>query len=159
MVGELTIVIPAKNEVAMLPRLLESLCRQDYAGMNGTRVLVADAGSTDGTVAGGAGFSRPARGRDGAGWAAFGRAECRSEAGDDEVCAVSGCRCGVAGADSAATGAVEDGAARAASGNDEYCLPEGGFFDDLLYAGNNLMQRVGSFDQAVCDGDVHAVRS
>src|ERR1700723_2191422 len=48
--AELTIVIPAKNEVAMLPRLLESLCRQDYEGMRETRVLVADAGSTDGTV-------------------------------------------------------------------------------------------------------------
>src|SRR5271170_4517392 len=48
--AELTIVIPAKNEVAMLPKLLESLCRQDYAGMRETRVLVADAGSTDGTV-------------------------------------------------------------------------------------------------------------
>src|SRR5262244_34947 len=50
MVAELTIVIPAKNEVEMLPRLLESLCRQDFVGMSGTRVLVADAGSTDGTV-------------------------------------------------------------------------------------------------------------
>ncbi|MDE3104069.1 MAG: glycosyltransferase [Acidobacteriota bacterium] len=47
---ELTIVIPAKNEVAMLPRLLESLCRQDYAAMTQTRILIADAGSTDGTV-------------------------------------------------------------------------------------------------------------
>src|SRR5271155_4891496 len=50
MAAELTIVIPAKNEVAMLPKLLESLCRQDYTGMSETRVLVADAGSTDGTV-------------------------------------------------------------------------------------------------------------
>jgi glycosyltransferase involved in cell wall biosynthesis len=48
--AELTIVIPAKNEVAMLPRLLESLARQDYEGMGETRVIVADAGSTDGTV-------------------------------------------------------------------------------------------------------------
>src|SRR3981189_1856481 len=48
--AELTIVIPAKNEATMLPRLLESLCRQDYADMSSTRVLVADAGSTDGTV-------------------------------------------------------------------------------------------------------------
>src|SRR5260370_1551414 len=47
---ELTIVIPAKNEVEMLPKLLESLCRQDYEEMPATRVLVADAGSTDGTV-------------------------------------------------------------------------------------------------------------
>src|SRR6202046_5675066 len=56
MTGELTIVIPAKNEVAMLPRLLESLCRQDYSGMPATRVLVADAGSTDGTVEAALGF-------------------------------------------------------------------------------------------------------
>jgi Glycosyltransferases, probably involved in cell wall biogenesis len=48
--AELTIVIPAKNEVVMLPRLLESLARQDYEGMGETRVIVADAGSTDGTV-------------------------------------------------------------------------------------------------------------
>ena len=34
----------------MLPKLLNSLCRQDYEGMDGTRVIVADAGSTDGTV-------------------------------------------------------------------------------------------------------------
>ena len=50
MEAELTIVIPARNEIAMLPKLLESLCRQDYEGMAETRVLVADAGSTDGTV-------------------------------------------------------------------------------------------------------------
>src|ERR1700716_4329436 len=53
---ELTIVIPAKNEVKMLPKLLESLCRQDYEGMPATRVLVADAGSTDGTVEAALGF-------------------------------------------------------------------------------------------------------
>jgi glycosyltransferase involved in cell wall biosynthesis len=50
MSAELTIVIPAKNEVQMLPRLLGSLARQDYEGMAETRVIVADAGSTDGTV-------------------------------------------------------------------------------------------------------------
>jgi glycosyltransferase involved in cell wall biosynthesis len=48
--AELTIVIPAKNEVTMLPRLLESLVKQDYEGMAEARVIVADAGSTDGTV-------------------------------------------------------------------------------------------------------------
>ncbi|MEO6981886.1 MAG: glycosyltransferase family A protein, partial [Edaphobacter sp.] len=50
MEAELTIVIPAKNEVKMLPKLLKSLCRQDYEGMAQTRVIIADAGSTDGTV-------------------------------------------------------------------------------------------------------------
>jgi len=48
--AELTIVIPAKNEVEMLPRLLTSLAMQDYGGISATRVIVADAGSTDGTV-------------------------------------------------------------------------------------------------------------
>jgi glycosyltransferase involved in cell wall biosynthesis len=50
MAPELTIVIPAKNEAGMLPRLLKSLERQDYPGIPETRVIVADAGSTDGTV-------------------------------------------------------------------------------------------------------------
>jgi len=48
---QLTIVIPAKNESRLLPKLLESLCQQDYSLMRSTKVLVADAGSTDGTQA------------------------------------------------------------------------------------------------------------
>jgi len=47
--GELTIVIPAKNEAALIPRLLNSLANQDYRLMPNTKVYVADAGSTDGT--------------------------------------------------------------------------------------------------------------
>jgi glycosyltransferase involved in cell wall biosynthesis len=47
--NRLTIVIPAKNESRLLPKLLESLCRQDYPLMRSTKVFVADAGSTDGT--------------------------------------------------------------------------------------------------------------
>ena len=46
---ELTIVIPAKNEAKLIPRLLTSLTKQDYAKMPNTRVLVADANSSDGT--------------------------------------------------------------------------------------------------------------
>jgi len=47
--SELTIVIPAKNEAKLIPRLLDSLLNQDYSKMWSTRVLVADANSTDGT--------------------------------------------------------------------------------------------------------------
>src|SRR6202171_5217511 len=46
---ELTIVIPAKNEAKLIPRLLTSLTKQDYSKMSSTKVLVADANSTDGT--------------------------------------------------------------------------------------------------------------
>src|SRR5580698_8399025 len=47
--SELTIVIPAKNEAKLIPRLLTSLTNQDYGKMSSTKVLVADANSTDGT--------------------------------------------------------------------------------------------------------------
>ncbi|MFY9979405.1 MAG: glycosyltransferase [Candidatus Sulfotelmatobacter sp.] len=45
----MTIVIPAKNEAKLVPRLLTSLANQDYSKMSSTRVLVADANSSDGT--------------------------------------------------------------------------------------------------------------
>ena len=47
---QLTIVIPARNEATNLPKLLTSLCRQDYPLLRHTRVFVADAASTDATV-------------------------------------------------------------------------------------------------------------
>src|SRR6201997_2069862 len=47
--NELTIVIPAKNEARLIPRLLTSLMNQDYSKMSSTKVLVADANSSDGT--------------------------------------------------------------------------------------------------------------
>ena len=47
--SELTIVIPAKNEARLIPNLLTSLTKQDYSKMSSTKVLVADANSTDGT--------------------------------------------------------------------------------------------------------------
>jgi glycosyltransferase involved in cell wall biosynthesis len=47
--SELTIIIPAKNEAKLIPNLLTSLTKQDYSKMPSTRVLVADANSTDGT--------------------------------------------------------------------------------------------------------------
>jgi glycosyltransferase involved in cell wall biosynthesis len=50
MIAELTIVIPAKNEAGNLPALLTSLCNQDYPLLPRTRVIIADANSTDGTL-------------------------------------------------------------------------------------------------------------
>jgi glycosyltransferase involved in cell wall biosynthesis len=47
---ELAIVIPAKNEEKLLPRLLTSLTEQDYPLMSCTRVFIADADSTDRTA-------------------------------------------------------------------------------------------------------------
>ncbi len=47
---DLTIIIPAKNEEKLLPRLLNSLLCQDYPPMPSTRVFLADAGSSDRTV-------------------------------------------------------------------------------------------------------------
>ena len=47
----LTIIIPAKNEAKYIGSLLESLICQDYPAMPDTRILVADAGSTDKTRA------------------------------------------------------------------------------------------------------------
>lgn len=47
---ELAVVIPAKNEEILLPRLLGSLENQDYALMSRTKIILADAGSTDRTV-------------------------------------------------------------------------------------------------------------
>ena len=39
-----TIVVPARNEAAMLPRTVPTMCRQDYPGL---RVIVVDDGSDD----------------------------------------------------------------------------------------------------------------
>jgi glycosyltransferase involved in cell wall biosynthesis len=47
--SELTIVIPAKNEAKLLPKLLNSLVLQDYEGISNTKVFLADAHSSDGT--------------------------------------------------------------------------------------------------------------
>src|SRR5580658_8968089 len=48
---ELTIVIPAKNEERTICALLRSLRRQTYGQIGLTRIVLADAGSTDATVA------------------------------------------------------------------------------------------------------------
>ena len=150
--AELTIVIPAKNEAAMLPRLLESLCRQDYARMATTRMLVADAGSTDGTIAAALGFrdrlrvevvagGLPSVGRNAGARLATTRYVLFLDA-DVELPEPTLLR--------RALWRMERRGLHLATTN--IACREGGFFDDLLYAGNNLMQRVGSLAKPFATG-------
>ena len=142
--AELTIVIPAKNEAEMLPRLLSSLARQDYDGMPETRVIVADAGSTDGTVEVALSF----------------RDRLRVEVIEGGLPSVGR----NAGARVATTPYVlfldadvelpEPTLLRRAVWRmrrrrlhlvtTNIACREGSFFDDALYMGNNFMQRIGS---------------
>src|SRR5271156_7065620 len=152
MVGELTIVIPAKNEVAMLPRLLESLCWQDYSGMAGTRVLVADAGSTDGTVEVALGFrdrlavevvpgGLPSVGRNAGAKLATTKYVLFLDA-DVELPEPTLLR--------RALWRMERRRLHLATTN--IACRHGSFFHDMLYAGNNLFQRVGSLTKPFATG-------
>ena len=140
---DLTIVIPAKNESLMLPRLLTSLCGQDYAEMERVSVLVADAGSTDGTVEAALQFSGrlqieviggglPASGRNAGARLARSRYVLFLDA-DVEL-----------GEKTLVRRALQE-----MQGRGLVCCTTnvgcrlGGFFDDALYMGSNMMQRVG----------------
>ena len=145
MQAELTIVIPAKNEVQMLPKLLASLCMQDYEGMSRTRVLVADAGSTDGTVEVALTFrdrlavevipgGLPSVGRNAGAQLATTKYLLFLDA-DVELPEPTLLRRALWSMRRRELYLVTTNIA---------CL-HGGFFDDMLYAGSNLMQHVGSF--------------
>ena len=145
MQGELTIVIPAKNESGMLPKLLSSLCRQDYEGMGQTRVIVADAGSTDGTVELALSFQDrlkvevipgglPSVGRNAGARLATTKYVLFLDA-DVELPEPTLLR--------RALWRMRRRDLHLATTN--IACRHGNFFDDALYAGNNLMQYVGSF--------------
>jgi glycosyltransferase involved in cell wall biosynthesis len=149
---ELTIVIPAKNEAKMLPRLLESLCRQDYEGMAETRVLVADAGSTDGTREIALGFcdrlkvevvpgGLPSVGRNAGARLATTKYVLFLDA-DVELPEPTLLR--------RAMWRMRRRRLHLATTN--IACREGSFFDDLLYAGSNFMQRVGSVTKPFATG-------
>src|SRR5665213_92828 len=144
MEAELTIVIPAKNEVKMLPKLLKSLCGQDYEGMAQTRVIVADAESTDGTVESALGFrdrlnvevilgGLPSVGRNAGARLATTRFVLFLDA-DVELPEPTLLR--------RSLWRMRRRDLHLATTN--IACRHGGFFDDALYAGNNLMQRLGS---------------
>src|ERR1700730_666579 len=54
---ELTIVVPARNEARLIGTLLDSICSQNYERIRSTRIYIADATSTDGTVERALGYS------------------------------------------------------------------------------------------------------
>ena len=141
---ELTIVIPAKNEASMLPRLLGSLVRQDYQGLSVTRILVADAGSTDGTVEAARNFrdqlcveiipgGLPSVGRNAGAKLATTRYVLFLDA-DVELTDVTLLR--------RAMGTVCRRNLHLATVS--IGCRQGTFFDNLLYAGSNVMQYVGA---------------
>lgn len=141
---ELTIVIPAKNEVTMLPRLLASLARQDYDRISTTRILVADAGSTDGTLGAARGFrdrlrievvpgGLPSVGRNAGARLAATKYVLFLDA-DVELADLTLLR--------RAMGAMRRRELHLSTVS--IGCRQGGFCDDLLYAGSNVMQYVGS---------------
>jgi glycosyltransferase involved in cell wall biosynthesis len=145
MEAELTIVIPAKNEVKMLPKLLKSLCKQDYEGMALTRVIVADAGSTDGTVEAALSFcdrlnvevipgGLPSVGRNAGARLATSQFVLFLDA-DVELPEPTLLRRALWKMTRRELHLVTTNIA----------CRHGGFFDDALYAGNNLVQRMSSF--------------
>src|SRR5258708_22999552 len=149
MEAELTIVMAAKNEVQMLPKLLKSLCKQDYEGMGATRVILADAGSTDGTVEVALSFrdrlavevipgGLPSVGRNAGARVAMTKyvlfLDADVELPEPTLLRRALWRMRRRGLHLATT---------------DIACREGGFFDDGLYAGNNLMQRVGPGRQPV----------
>ena len=141
---ELTVVIPAKNEVTMLPKLLASLARQDFAEMSGTRILVADAGSTDGTVEAALRFASqlrievvpgglPSVGRNTGARLARTKYVLFLDA-DVELGDITLLR--------RAMGTMRRRDLHLATVS--IGCRQGGFFDDLLYAGSNVMQHIGA---------------
>jgi glycosyltransferase involved in cell wall biosynthesis len=144
--AELTIVIPAKNEVETLPRLLESLTRQDFEGMRETRVIIADAKSTDGTVEVALSFR--------------GRLQVEViEGGLPSVGRNAGARLATTPyVLFAAAGIVEDASQAVAPGDDEHLVPRWKLLRRRSVCREQLHAVCGIVSEAVRDGDVHAVR-
>ncbi len=149
---ELTVVIPAKNEEKLLPRLLKSLVEQDYPLMSSTRVVIADADSTDGTVRVAAEFSRslpisvirgglPAVGRNNGARCADSRYLLFVDA-DIELAETTLLRRAVERMKSESLHCVT---------TDIFCR-DGVWLDCLLYGGNNVAQRLSRFFKPFATG-------
>jgi glycosyltransferase involved in cell wall biosynthesis len=150
--AEITIIIPAKNEATMLPKLLWSLCKQDYEGMGETRVIVADAGSTDGTMEAALSFrdrllvevipgGLPSVGRNAGARLATTKFLLFLDA-DVELPEPTLLR--------RALWRMRRKNLHLATTN--IACRDGGFFDDALYVANNFMQRIASFTKPFATG-------
>jgi glycosyltransferase involved in cell wall biosynthesis len=149
---ELTIVIPAKNEERLLPRLLASLVTQDYPQIRDTNLLIADAGSTDRTLEIAAQFRRwlnvrvipgglPSVGRNNGARAAASRYVLFLDA-DIELADHTLVRRAVELMKQRSLHCVT---------TDIFCK-NGGLKDQLLYSGNNLVQRLSRFHKPFATG-------
>ena len=152
MSDELTIVIPAKNEERLLPRLLASLQRQDYPLLSDTKIILADADSTDRTVKVAKAFSPdlaitvirgglPSVGRNNGAWCADSRYVLFIDA-DIELADPTLLRRAVNLIKSKSLHCVT---------TDILCR-DGGWADNLLYVGNNLAQRLSRFHKPFATG-------
>jgi glycosyltransferase involved in cell wall biosynthesis len=139
-------------EAKMLPKLLRSLCKQDYEGMSETRVIVADAESTDGTRETALSFrdrllvevipgGLPSVGRNAGARLATTKFLLFLDA-DVELPEPTLLR--------RALWRMRRKNLHLATTN--IACRDGGFFDDALYAGNNFMQRIGSFTKPFATG-------
>jgi len=149
---ELTIVIPAKNEETLLPRLLKSLLNQDYPLISDTRVFLADADSTDGTIQAAESFGRdlpmtiivgglPSVGRNNGARCADSRYILFIDA-DIELADRTLLR--------RAVGLMKSKSLHCVT-TDILCR-DGGWADDFLYACNNLAQRLSRFHRPFATG-------
>lgn len=150
--AELAIVVPAKNEAQLLPHLLASLLTQDYPLMANTPVFIADAGSTDGTVAIANSFrplldvrviagGLPSAGRNAGALAAHSRYLLFIDA-DIELAEYTLIRRALELMKRQDLHCVT---------TDIYCQ-DGGLKDRLLYGGNNLVQRLSRFHKPFATG-------
>jgi len=152
MSDELTIVIPAKNEERLLPKLLTSLLKQDYPLLRDTRIILADADSTDHTVQVTSEFSSrlhitvirgglPSVGRNNGAWCADSRYLLFVDA-DIELADPTLLRHAIDLLKRKSLHCVT---------TDIHCR-DGSWTDDFLYSCNNLAQRLSRFHKPFATG-------